>query len=171
MKLLIHDLSEEALLKILPDAGNEFGKIVYPQQPIRQCTGCFGCWIKTPGACVIKDDYGELGQLFARCEEVLLISRCVYGGFSPFVKNVLDRSIGYMHPDFVIKNGEMHHKRRYSNSFKLQVWFYGECTASERETAQKLVQANALNLDCEIKEIKFLTGLQVRRDCNESGLN
>ncbi|WP_407654270.1 MULTISPECIES: hypothetical protein [Caproicibacterium] len=34
----------------------------------------------------------------SQCDELILISKCCYGGFSPFVKNVLDRSIPYIHP-------------------------------------------------------------------------
>ncbi len=39
----------------------------------------------------------------AACDELTIVSKCTYGGPSAYVKNVLDRSIPYMHPDFVIK--------------------------------------------------------------------
>ena len=46
--------------------------------------------------------------------ELVLVSRCCFGGPGPFVKNVLDRCISYVHPYFVIKNGEMHHRQPVS---------------------------------------------------------
>ena len=57
------------------------------------------------------------------CSEMLIISKCVYGSYSPFVKNVLDRSISYIHPYFTVKNGEMHHQQRYKRDFRLKVVF------------------------------------------------
>ena len=159
MKLLIHDMSEEELRGILPSPDIESYNVVSPSpsRSIRNCIGCFGCWIKTPGACVIRDDYGDMGDLLSKTDEVLVISRCVYGGFSPFVKNVLDRSISYMHPDFEIRNGEMHHKRRYPHSFNWRVWFYGgNITESEKQTAEKIIKANSINLQCQVQELRFL---------------
>ena len=63
---------------------------------IRHCVGCFGCWIKTPGKCVLKDGYDNLGELLSKSEKLTIISRCFYGCYSPFVKNVLDSSISYI---------------------------------------------------------------------------
>ena len=133
MKLIIHDLPQDAAAEL-------FGKmtdthIISDDRTIRNCVGCFGCWIKTPGQCIIRDAYGDMGRLLSRCDELLIVSRCIYGSYSPFVKSVLDRSISYMHPDFVRRNGEMHHRRRYRNRFLMKVTFYGgDINDAERET-------------------------------------
>lgn len=159
MRLVISDLSHEQVHILLPTLAED-DVIITHNDAINYCIGCFGCWVKTPAICVIRDAYGDMGKLFSQSDEVLLISQCTYGGFSPFVKNVLDRSISYIHPYFVIKNGEMHHRRRYNHSFNLRVWFYGDLiTEDEKVTAEKLVKANAINLDCHVDQVKFLSGI------------
>jgi len=101
----------------------------------------------------------------SKCQEVILISKCCYGGFSPFVKNVLDRSISYIHPYFVIRNGEMHHRRRYKNHMDMRVWFYGEnITEKEKQTSEKLVKANSINLDCHVSSISFVNSIEKMED-------
>lgn len=160
MKLIIHDLTEDTLQKIYPEIATE-DIIISDCDNIQPCIGCFGCWLKTPGACIIKDAYCEMGKNIAMCSEVLIISKCVYGSYSPFIKNVLDRSISYIHPYFTFKNGEMHHQQRYKRDFDLKVIFYGgDITTEEKETAQKLVRANAVNLYCTVKSVTFLDSIQ-----------
>ena len=157
MKLVISDLEDKQIHELVSDLSDD-SIIISKDHSIKQCIGCFGCWIKTPGSCVIHDTYEDMGKLMAQSEEVHIISQCCYGGFSPFVKNVLDRSIAYVHPYFVIKNGEMHHRRRYQDSFDLRVWFYGEnITDKEKSTAQKLIKANAVNLYCHVSQVFFLS--------------
>ena len=127
---------------------------------MRNCIGCFGCWIKTPAKCIIKDGYENLGKQFSNCSELLIISKCVYGSVSPLIKNIFDRSISYIHPYFEIVNGEMHHKRRYDNTFKITVYFYGENISDrEKETAQKLLKAMAVNFHSSINKIIFLNNI------------
>jgi multimeric flavodoxin WrbA len=156
MKLLIHDLEEKNLKKLLPNKIDNM-KIVTNDDTFYNCIGCFGCWIKTPGACVIRDRYGDMGETISKSDEVIIISKCFYGGFSPFVKKVIDRSISYIHPYFEIRNGEMHHRPRYDNHFDLKVWFYGEnVTEQEKQTAEKLIVANAINLDCSAQKVTFV---------------
>ena len=120
-------------------------KVVRATEDRAHCVGCFGCWVKTPGECVIKDDISRHGGDMARCERLVIISRCVYGGYSPAVKRVMDRSIPYVHPYFVTREGEMHHRQRYDHTFDIQAHFYGDITDAERQTAQKLVKANSDN--------------------------
>ncbi|HCA29951.1 MAG TPA: flavoprotein [Ruminococcaceae bacterium] len=159
MKLLIHDLEESQAKALLPASASTDNTIVISDDgTIRNCVGCFGCWIKTPAACVIRDNYGDLGETLAKCDdELVIISECFYGGFSPFVKNVMDRAISYVHPDFVIRNKEMHHKIRYRNHFDLTVWFYGaDISENEKATALELVQANADNFDCTVRSVGFI---------------
>lgn len=160
MKLIIHDLAEDTLRRVLPQIAAA-DMVITDNENIHPCIGCFGCWLRTPGACIIKDAYGQMGKNIAMCSEMLIISRCVYGSYSPFVKNVLDRSISYIHPYFTVKNGEMHHRQRYERYFSMKVIFYGDdTTAKEKETAEKLVKANAVNFYAAVESVTFLSSIQ-----------
>jgi multimeric flavodoxin WrbA len=158
MRLIIHDLTEDEFKRL--DLCIEDHIIVSNHAPIRHCIGCFGCWVKTPGACVIRDDYGDMGQKMSQCDELLVISRCVYGGFSPFVKNIFDRSISYVHPFFTKRNHEMHHRLRYENKINYRVWFYGNTTREEQETAHKLIKANGINFDVASYKVDFYSSIE-----------
>lgn len=165
MKLLIHDLEEKKFKELLPSTIDNM-TIVSEDGTMHNCIGCFGCWIKTPGACVLRDKYADMGECLSKCNEVIIISKCFYGGFSPFIKNVIDRCNPYMHPYFAIRNGEMHHRRRYDNHFDLRVWFYGEnITEKEKQTAEKLIQANAINKDCRVKNVTFVQKIAEIQGC------
>lgn len=160
MRLIIHDLAEEDFVKIMPDPPGDT-RIITNDHEIHNCIGCFGCWIKTPAVCIIRDKYGDMGATLSQSSQVTIISQCFYGGFSPFVKNILDRSISFIHPYFRIKDGRMHHRPRYRNKFDLSVWFYGEeMTEEEKKTAEKLVNANAINLDCNTQRVSFVREIE-----------
>lgn len=151
MKLILSDLNRNCF-----HVSGE-NEIIENNSKIHSCIGCFNCWVKTPGKCVILDGYEEMGKKLSLCTELIIISQCIYGSTSPFVKNVMDRAISYIHPNFCIRNGEMHHQRRYANKIKLTAYFYGEnITKAEKRTAQKLIKANAVNYDGEVGQIVFL---------------
>lgn len=113
---------------------------------VSHCIGCFGCWIKTPGKCMIRDRCAAVPSYIAQSSEVIIISPLLYGGFSSNVKSVLDRSIGYLSPFFRMVNGKMHHKLKTDNPFQLTVHFFGPRDAEEEDIAGELVAANAVNL-------------------------
>ncbi|MDR1388513.1 MAG: hypothetical protein LBJ31_00855 [Treponema sp.] len=96
-----------------------------------------------------------MGALMSKCKRMIIISRCFYGSYSPFVHNVLDRSIPYILPYFRTKNGETHHKNRYDNAIILTVCFYGKISGREKETARKLVAANGVNFFAQKTETYF----------------
>ena len=88
-----------------------------------------------------------------------------YGCTSPFVKTVQDRAISYIHPDFLLRKGEMHHKRRYQNVITLSAHFYGEdITDAEKETARNLIHDNADNYDARVGEICFYRSVKELED-------
>jgi multimeric flavodoxin WrbA len=154
MNLLIHDLKTFNQDVLLKNKQNET-IILSDNGKINPCICCFGCWIKTPGQCVIKDGYDTMGLLHAQCNHLIIISQCFYGSYSPFVHNVLDRSVPYLLPYFTTKNGETHHKCRYTNRIILSVHFYGSISEKEKETAKKLVQANGVNHYAQRTEVYF----------------
>ena len=159
-KLILHDLAPEDAESLLPPQSPEYS--VFAATPsLCHCVGCFGCWLKTPGKCVIKDRGSDFGALMPLHDEIIVISRMVFGGLSPDVKAVFDRSIGFILPFFRIANGEMHHTRRYEKSPDLRYILYGpDINDREKETAQKLVACNALNFGSENYSVSFLTSTQ-----------
>ncbi|MBQ1362828.1 MAG: flavodoxin family protein, partial [Oscillospiraceae bacterium] len=106
MNLVIHDLKPAEWQQI--EHAYEGWTIISDNGLICPCVGCFRCWNKTPGVCVMKDVFENMGQLIHRADEVVVISHYTYGGFSGFVKNVIDRCLGYVLPQFEIIGGETH---------------------------------------------------------------
>lgn len=159
MKVIIHDLAKEewdSLIDLPKDA-----TVISNNSKIKKCIGCFGCWLKTPGQCIIGDEYQKMGEILGKADELIIISKCTFGGFSSFVKNVLDRSISYILPYFEIRNKEMHHKARYKNHMKLTVLLYGEdITELEKNTARQLAAANAVNFMGTVEEVTFITDIK-----------
>lgn len=131
-------------------------ELVSPKGEIHGCVGCFGCWTRTPGECVIKDGYERVGSMIGHADELILVSRCCFGSVSPFVKTCQDRGLSFIHPDFRIVGGEMHHKQRYQNRLTMSAHLYGEdITEAEKDTARRLIQANADNYAAEVKGVSF----------------
>jgi len=154
MNLLIHDLKELDSKNILVDSSEET-IVVSDNGKIKPCNGCECCIVSTPGQCTIKDGYENLCVLLSKCNKLILISQCFYGGYSPFVKNVLERMAdSYLLPSFIKRNGETHRLKRYPNDIKLYVHFYGNISQKEKETAKKLVKANEMNF-CRESSICF----------------
>ena len=154
MNLLIHDLNEEEWAKVRENyAGWD---VVKDNGAMHPCIGCFGCWNKDPGRCVVRDGYEDMGARIHRADEVVVISRCTYGGFSGSVKNVFDRSLGYVLPQFEIVGGESHHKRRYDEDKPFTFIFYGhELTDEEKDSARRYVTAVCANIRGHVKDVVF----------------
>ncbi|MDE6419590.1 MAG: hypothetical protein K2K87_03570 [Lachnospiraceae bacterium] len=70
MKLIITDIED---FRIPVEGAYE---IIKPQGEIHPCIGCFGCWIKTPGKCVIHDGYENTGIQMSRSTEMIFDSPC-----------------------------------------------------------------------------------------------
>ena len=154
MNLLIHDLNQEEWNAIA--SSYEGWDIIADDGTIKPCVGCFGCWVKEPGMCVIKDGYENIGQRMAKADEVYVISRYTYGGFSSFIKNVLDRAISFVLPYFEVYKREMHHKRRYPGEKPVTFIFRGANFSEEdKDRARKYVEAVCRNLHGKVKCVDF----------------
>ena len=155
MKLVIHDLSADKWHEIAdryPDC-----IVISDNGTIRPCIGCFGCWNKDPGKCVVKDGYENMGYLIHHADEVVVISRYTYGGFSGFVKNVFDRSLAYVLPHFELVNGQSHHKKRYEEEKPYTYIFYGHDISDEdKRSAIRYVNAVSTNMRTFVKDVQFI---------------
>ena len=161
MNLVIHDMSQEEW-KLIENDYAEW-TVISDNGQIRPCVGCFQCWNKTPGICVMKDGFENMGQLIHRAGEVVVISRYTYGGFSGFVKNVIDRCLGYVLPQFEIIGCETHHKKRYDEIKAFTFIFYGHALSKEEQnSAKRYVRALCSNFRGYEKVVIFREDMQ---DC------
>jgi multimeric flavodoxin WrbA/putative sterol carrier protein len=60
---------------------------------IRQCKGCYGCWVTSPGVCVIKDDMAGILSDILDADIVVCATPLNAFSVSSHCKNVLDRTL------------------------------------------------------------------------------
>lgn len=152
--LVIHDVE-------LPGASCGHADFFFAKSKAARCKGCFGCWLKTPGECVMHDGSEHIGALMAQSDEVYIVSAMLYGGFSLEIKRVLDRCIPGVLPFFTRRNGRMHHAPRYRSAPRFHVVFYGSECASERERAlaPRIAQAMAVNMNAADCDVTLIEGM------------
>ena len=82
---------------------------------ISYCVGCWGCWVKTPGECVHKDDSATVCRKVIQSDLTILASPVSMGFVTSLLKKTMDKMIPLVHPYLVVDRGEMHHLKRYEN--------------------------------------------------------
>ena len=88
---------------------------------INYCCGCFGCWLKTPGMCVYKDDMEKILKSAVEADLLLVVSPLEAGFITSEAKKALDRLIPLVLPHIKIYDGEFHHIPRYEKRSSLGV--------------------------------------------------
>jgi multimeric flavodoxin WrbA len=152
LKLFIHDLTDEdfSALNIAPYDT----KIIAANGKFAYCQGCFNCWLKTPGSCFINDKLKNIGALLGTCDEIIVISKNCYGGYSEAVKRGFDRGISASLPFFTYRDGKIRHMCRYrGNKLCLTVILFGDFLELEKETAESLVERNRGNMGYKEKKL------------------
>jgi hypothetical protein len=125
---------------------------------IRACRGCFSCWAKTPGICVIKNDDQELIlRAWAEADLIALLTPVTFGGYSPELKKAMDRIIPVLLPFFIKIRGETHHPQRYPRRRRLLAIGTQKQKDDDSENVfRRLVRRNALNMgDVEATTLVF----------------
>jgi hypothetical protein len=103
----------EELVRELITRGHQVNELKLKDMKLKYCTGCFGCFIKTPGSCLIKDDAEEVCREFIQSDLAIMASPIITGFTSALLKRALDRSIPTVLPYIEVYKGELHHPARY----------------------------------------------------------
>lgn len=87
---------------------------------IRDCLGCFCCWTKTPGSCVISDDMKEILEAYVAADVVLWSFPLYYYGMPSRIKALMDRLLPTNLPFMAVSEGgeSCGHPSRYDMSGK-----------------------------------------------------
>lgn len=135
------------LTKKLAKGNHEVNFICLQDVKIANCLGCFSCWLKTPGICVINDPGRELARSVIQSDLVITITPITFGGYSYHLKKAMDRLIPIISPFFLKINGEFHHKPRYERyPVTISIGLLPETNEDMTKTFQNLVARNALNM-------------------------
>lgn len=124
---------------------------------IRNCVGCFGCWTKTPGRCVIRDDAVKVYPLIAASKRVIYVSRIKYGSYDTVMKTMLERAIPIQKAFIRLVDGETHHVQRAVEPKSAVIIAYGTDSEEEKQIFRTLISRNAKNMMFQNYEIRFVT--------------
>ena len=155
MKVILYDLGPEYEGLI----GEKSDHAVAADGKYAPCQGCFGCWTKHPAACTMKDRLQQICRVIGRADELVIVTKNLYGEYSAPVKNILDRSIATSTPLSTYRGRQMHHTLRYGKHDLWKVIVYGEASEAEKATFRYMAERNAINDGYARSEVLFLEDL------------
>jgi len=137
----------EAIEDQLGFLGWEINLLKLREMEIADCLGCFFCWTKTPGKCVINDAGQNMAEMVFRSDLLVFLTPVTFGGYSSCLKKAVDRLVAAILSSWVRIEGEFHHKLRFKKRPKLIVL---GSLANPDENSQRLFETlarrNAINL-------------------------
>lgn len=112
---------------------------------ILPCQSCGSCGTRTPGACVLKDDFEQLARRLAKHDSFVFLTPITFGGYSSTLKYFLDRIMCFCLPLYRAYNDKLLHPMRYDwrRLIGIGVDIYG---MGQQEVFEKHVAGNALNM-------------------------
>lgn len=126
LERLVHALRQQSMIA---------DQVTLRDLSIRHCTGCWNCWVKTPGECIHHDDAADVLRRLLRADLLVMASPLVMGHPSAVLKRFMDRMIPLVHPYVQWDRGECHHYARYAQYPKLALYLEKEADTDEEDIA------------------------------------
>ncbi|RLD64040.1 MAG: hypothetical protein DRI95_10995, partial [Bacteroidetes bacterium] len=81
---------------------------------IKDCSGCYTCWTKTPGECIFKDDMTMLRKKYREADLVVFASPLYIFNVTGIMKTFMDRLLPVLEPYMLMnENGDTMHPDRF----------------------------------------------------------
>ena len=159
---------QEIIVTELQRIGWGVDPVVLREVEIADCAGCFGCWIRTPGVCVIDDVARDIAARVIQSDLVIFLTPITFGGYSSELKKALDRLICLVLPFFRKIDGEIHHSARYERYPRLVgVGVLGQPDDEAERLFATLIERNAINLHSPAHAASVLLTSQGEGDMRE----
>lgn len=100
------------------------------QMNVKNCTGCWTCWWKTPGKCVFND-LNEFYHHYVTADKAIFFAKVKKGFVSGDLKTLFDRMIPLYLPYVTYKTGESMHVPRYEKYPDIEFYYDGEFQREE----------------------------------------
>lgn len=97
------------------------------ENQIKDCCGCWNCWLKTPGRCINKD-LDQFYFKYLEADKVLIFSKVTKGFVSGNLKSLFDRMIPLFLPQIEIVStgattGQFKHLPRYEKYPDIEFYY------------------------------------------------
>lgn len=112
----------------------------------------------------------NMKEMIESCRQLVLISRCVYGGFSPSIQNVLTKFKEQFGPFLELRNGQTHYKikNENKNAFGMICCFYGDDITPEDEQSARIQSvSDGISLRARAVKIVFYDTTDKLRQLNK----
>jgi hypothetical protein len=131
------------------------------------CTGCFGCWIKSPGECRSADDGPLMRRAVIHADLALLASPVIMGFPSALLKKTVEKFLPLLHPYVTIVENEFHHQARYAHypDFGLLLEKTPGTDDEDLEIIRNIFSRTALNFKCRLR-FTHLTSQPLEEVCH-----
>jgi putative sterol carrier protein len=107
------ELMLDALVEGMRAAGAHVDVVNLRQKTIKNCIGCYTCWTKTPGRCVMSDDMtNDLFPRWADSDLVVYATPLYYFGVTASMKAFIERTLPALLPFFESHDSITHHPMR-----------------------------------------------------------
>jgi multimeric flavodoxin WrbA len=102
------------LVKGMREAGGEVEVVNLREKKIKNCTGCFTCWTKTPGRCIHRDDMTrELFPKWLQVDMAVYATPLYYHTMNGAMSIFTERTLPAIQPYFELDDdGKMYHPLR-----------------------------------------------------------
>ncbi|OGP69574.1 MAG: hypothetical protein A2Z73_02215 [Deltaproteobacteria bacterium RBG_13_60_28] len=107
------ELILEKFLEGTRQAGAATETVYLRQHRIKQCLGCFGCWLHNKGQCVQQDDMtGELFGRFLEADLAVLATPLYHFNMNARLKSFIERTLPMLEPIFTDRGERTGHPFR-----------------------------------------------------------
>ena len=120
---------------------------------IANCLGCFNCWTRTPGKCIIRDDAVRVYPLIAKSKNLIYVTKIKFGTYDTPLKTLLERSLPIQQAFIRLYHGEAHHVQRDVELKNATIIVYGNISEEENNKYQNLLTESAKEMAL-LQEIK-----------------
>lgn len=107
------DVDTGVLQALLCRKQGEMEVINTASMDIHHCVGCNMCWLKTPGVCMLKDDYEVILKKIINAGNMWIMSGTHFGFLDYKGKQVMDRIVPMLNINIEFRDGWMRHELRY----------------------------------------------------------
>jgi len=120
---------------------------------ILPCRSCGSCGVKTPGRCVLKDDFSIIMKSVARCRNIVLLTPIRFGGYSATLKKIIDRFMLIGKPLYIVKEGHLLHPMRYGIKRLVGIGGMDNKSIEQQKCFELLLERNAINMQLDLKTL------------------